>query len=337
MSPFQDRMKRLRFSRQRLTLAGLVLTLAMLAVASGFYAWLLADLPPISTVETRLVRPTTRILDRNGRLLYEVIDPDAGKQIDLTLDALPEACIQATLATEDSRFFLHPGVDPIAIGRATWQNLTADGGGIVSGASTLTQQLARSLLMKPEERYEQSIRRKLREAWLAMRLELRYTKDELLALYLNQTYYGNWAYGIEAAAQVFYAKPAAQLSRAECAVLAGLIQYPFGYSPLQHPDVAKARQLTVLRLMRESGYLTDAEEALLGGGTAALSLPPVRHPSAPLCHVHPVAAGRPTRRRQGAPRRADRDHDPRSRPPARGRSHRPTPAGSAQLPHARHL
>ncbi len=124
--------------------------------------------------------------------------------------------------------------------------------------------MARTLLMDPGERYEQSLRRKLREAWLALRLEFRYTKDELLALYLNQTYYGNWAYGIEAASQVFYAKPAAQLSRAECAVLAGLIQYPFGYSPLQHPEVAKGRQLTVLRLMREAGYISDEEEALLG-------------------------------------------------------------------------
>jgi penicillin-binding protein 1C len=236
---------------------------SILAFAAGLFAWFLADLPPISTVETRLVRPTTRILDRNGRLLYEVIDPDAGKQIDLSLNDLPEACIQATLATEDSRFYLHPGVDPIAIGRALFQNVSADGQ-IVSGASTLTQQLARTLLMAPEERYEQSIQRKLREAWLALRLELRYTKDELLALYLNQTYYGNWAYGIEAASQVFYAKPAAQLSRAECAVLAGLIQYPLGYSPLQHPEVAKGRQLTVLRLMREAGYITGGEENSLG-------------------------------------------------------------------------
>jgi penicillin-binding protein 1C len=237
----------------------LVVTAAAITI---LYFWLLADLPSLSRIETRLIRPTTQILDRNGRLLYEVIDPEAGKQINLDPHVLPEACIQATLATEDSRFYVHPGFDPVAILRAFWQNFRA-GGEIVSGASTLTQQLARTLLLEPEERYEQSFHRKLREAWLAWRLEHRYTKDELLALYLNQTYYGNFAFGIEAAAQVFFAKPAAQLSRAECALLAGLIQYPTGYNPLQDPGIAKERQLTVLRLMVQAGYLTEAERAAI--------------------------------------------------------------------------
>jgi penicillin-binding protein 1C len=238
-----------------------LLFLAVTLTAAGLllYRWLLADLPPISTVERRLIRPTTQIVDRNGQLLYEVLDPDAGKQIDLSLDTVQPACIQATLATEDSRFFLHPGVDPIAILRAAWQIYQA-GGEVVSGGSTLTQQLARNLLMTPQERYEQSLRRKLREAYLAWRLEWRYTKDELLALYLNQTYYGHFAFGLEAASQVFFAKPAAQLSKAECALLAGLIQYPTGYDPLQEPETAKLRQATVLRLMREAGYITRQEE-----------------------------------------------------------------------------
>ncbi|MEZ4710001.1 MAG: transglycosylase domain-containing protein [Caldilineaceae bacterium] len=239
-----------------------IATLCALLLSSGaavLYFWLLADLPPISSVETRLVRPTTQILDRNGKLLYEVVDPNAGKQISLALETLPAACIQATLSTEDSRFYYHPGVDPIAIGRAVWQNL--NGRAVVSGGSTLTQQLARNLLMPPPERYEQSLARKLREAYLASRLEFRYTKDELLALYLNQTYYGNWAFGLEAAAQVFFAKPAAQLSRGECSLLAGLIQYPTGYNPLLEPETAKARQLTVLRLMQEAGYLSADEAA----------------------------------------------------------------------------
>ncbi|MEZ4726437.1 MAG: transglycosylase domain-containing protein [Caldilineaceae bacterium] len=235
----------------------LVLLLPTL-VAVLLYQWLLADLPPITAVEQRLVRPTTQILDRKGRVLYEVLDPEAGKQINLDLTALPQRCVEATLATEDSRFYLHPGVDPIAIARAFWQNYRA-GGDIVSGGSTLTQQLARNLLMEPRERYEQSLRRKLREAWLAWRLEHRYTKNELLALYLNQTYYGNFAFGLEAAAQIFFAKPAPQLSGAECTLLAGLVQYPTGYNPLQDPEVAKLRQLTVLRLMREADYLTKAE------------------------------------------------------------------------------
>ncbi len=250
--------KRRRFWRW----LGLSLAIGLIAGGGGLYWWLFGDLPPLRTVETRMVLPTTQILDRNGRLLYEIIDPNAGKQINLSLSSLPQACIQATIATEDSRFYQHPGVDPIAILRATWQNMRA-GGEIVSGASTLTQQLARTLLLEPHERYDQSLRRKLREAWIALRLEFRYTKDELLALYLNQTYYGNFAFGLEAAAQIFFAKPAAQLSRAECALLAGLIQYPSGYNPLQDPAVAKERQLTVLRLMHDAGFLTENERATI--------------------------------------------------------------------------
>ena len=246
--------------RRRLGLALLfVITVAILA-AGGLYAWLFADLPPVTAAALRTTRPTTQILDRHGKLLYEVIDPEAGKQIDLALDRIPAACVQATIATEDGRFFAHIGVDPLAIARAVWQNLTS--GDVVSGGSTLTQQLARTLLLPAAERYTQSYARKLREAWLAWQLERTYSKDELLALYLNQTYYGNFAFGIEAAAQIFFAKPANQLSRAECALLAGLIQYPTGYNPLADPETAKNRQLTVLRLMREAGYLTaaDAEE-----------------------------------------------------------------------------
>jgi len=252
----------------------LILMLALLLVAGSvllLYWWLLADLPPIRSAAERVVRPTTQIVDRNGRLLYEVLDPTAGKQINLALDSLPQACVQATLATEDSRFYHHPGVDVIAIARAAWQNYRA-GGDIVSGGSTLTQQLARNLLMEPRERYEQSLRRKLREAWLAWRLEQVYTKDELLALYLNQSYYGNFAFGLEAAAQIFFAKPATQLSRAECALLAGLTQYPTGYNPLQEPDVAKQRQLTVLRLMRDAGYLDAA-------AVTAIAAEPLRYRS----------------------------------------------------------
>ena len=242
------------------TALGLLVCLAAAGVA--LYFWLLADLPPVSAAAQRMVLPTTQIVDRNGRLLYEVLDPDAGKQFSLDLANFPQACVQATLATEDSRFYLHPGIDPVAILRAFWQNYRA-GGDVVSGGSTLTQQLARNLLMPPSERYEQSLRRKLREAYLAWRLESVYSKDALLALYLNQMYYGNFAFGLEAAAQVFFAKPAIQLSRAECALLAGLTQYPTGYNPLQSPDIAKERQLTVLRLMREAGFVDKAESDLI--------------------------------------------------------------------------
>jgi penicillin-binding protein 1C len=244
----------LRRHTWRLALAGAVV---FILIAVGLYQWLLADLPPVTAVELRAARPTTQLLDRSGKLLYEVLDFDAGKQLDLDLSRIPAACVQATIATEDSRFFYHPGVDPLAIARATWQNLSS--GGVSSGASTLTQQLARNMFMDADERYQTSYRRKLREAWLAFQLERHYNKDQLLALYLNQTYYGNFAFGLEAAAQIFFAKPAVQLSTAECALLAGLVQYPTGYNPLLDPEAAKGRQLTVLRLMQDAGYLTAAQ------------------------------------------------------------------------------
>jgi penicillin-binding protein 1C len=252
-------MKRLRFRPKAIAFSALLLTILLTGSALALYAWLLADLPPVSALEARAVRPTASILDRNGRLLYEVIDPEAGKQITLALDDIPQMCQDATIATEDGHFYQHPGVDPVAIARAAVQNLRS--GEIVSGASTLTQQLARMLLLEPEERLVPTYKRKLREAYLAWRLDSRYTKDELLALYLNQSYYGNFAFGIEAAAQIFFGKPAAQLSRGECALLAGLIQYPGGYNPLNQPDVAKARQQTVLRLLREDGYISTEEAA----------------------------------------------------------------------------
>ncbi|MBV7332377.1 transglycosylase domain-containing protein [Chloroflexi bacterium TSY] len=239
--------------------------LAALAVASVLcgaslvfiYHWALSDLPSVHPNEMRIVHPTAQIRDRHGRLLYELLDPNYGKQLNLNLNSLPQACIQATLATEDSRFFHHPGIDPIAIIRALWQNVR--GRQVISGGSTLTQQLARNLFLPPTERYEQTLRRKVREAWLAWMLGYDYTKNELLALYLNQTYYGHFAFGLEAAAQIFFAKPALQLSSAECALLAGLIQYPSGYDPLLDPDVAKRRQLTALRLMEEAGYIDQLE------------------------------------------------------------------------------
>jgi penicillin-binding protein 1C len=266
--PSQTKMKIgfIRITRKRIWMLGL----ALLLFLSGAFAWVyvafLADLPSIDAIETRMARPTTQILDRNGRLLYEIVDPNKGKQLAVTANrnsrygvaGVPDACVQATLATEDQRFYWHPGVDPIAIARAAYQNYRS-GGQIVSGGSTLTQQLARNLLLDPQERYEQSLRRKIREAWLALQLERRYTKNELLRLYLDQTYYGYFAFGLEAAAQNFFAKPAAELSRAECALLAGLVQYPTGYNPFENPDAAKLRQRTVLRLMEDAGFISPEE------------------------------------------------------------------------------
>ncbi len=206
------------------------------------------------------VRPSTLIYDRNGRLLYQAIAGE-GTQTPLAFEQIPAACWQATVAVEDSRFFQHPGVDPLAIARAAWQNWR--GGTVISGASTLTQQLAKNTLLAPEERYEQTLRRKLREAWLAVQIELRFSKNDILALYLNQVYYGNFAYGLEAASQAYFGKSARELDLSECSLLAGLLQSPGVYNPLQDLEAARWRQATVLGAMVQNGFIArqDAELA----------------------------------------------------------------------------
>jgi membrane peptidoglycan carboxypeptidase len=213
--------------------------------------------------------PSILITDRHGRMLLEVIDPKGSKHVPLPLTEIPLACRQATIATEDRRFYSHPGVDLIAILRAAWGNArlrmsSGQAATIFSGASTLTQQLARNLYLPPTERYERSLTRKLREAWLAWRLEREYSKDEILALYLNSTYYGHFAAGIEAAAQAYFGVHAGELDLAQCALLAGLPQNPTVYNPVEYPGAAQGRQSVVLDLMVRDGYITpqQAREAV---------------------------------------------------------------------------
>ncbi len=145
----------------------------------------------------------------------------------------------------------NPGVDLGGILRALWINLR--GGGTISGGSTITQQVARNLLLNQDERSELSLRRKLREAVLAWELTRKLSKDDILALYLNQVNYGGMSYGIEAAAQTYFGKPARDLLLPECALLAGLPQAPGIYNPFTNPDLAKQRQKIVLGLMQAAG------------------------------------------------------------------------------------
>ncbi len=243
-------------SRRRRASLLLILFLGFL-LAGGY--WLVGDLPTPTAQNLRAVRPSTLIFDRQGQLLFEAIG-DQGKQTPLAFGQIPAACWQATVAVEDSRFFRHPGVDPLAIARAAVQNLRS--GGIISGASTITQQLARNTLMTPEERYEQSLRRKLREAWLALWIELRYDKQEILALYLNQVYFGNFAYGLEGAAHSYFGKSARDLDLAECSLLAGLVQNPEVYNPLYNLESARWRQSNVLAAMVGNGSISRSEAEL---------------------------------------------------------------------------
>ncbi len=200
---------------------------------------------------------STKIYDREGGLLYELFDPQWGRRTKVPLDRISPYVIQATIATEDRYFYQHPGFDPIGIARAIWYAINEQE--VVSGASTITQQVARNVLLSPVERSQRTLSRKIREAILAAELTRRYPKDTILEIYLNEIFYGNLAYGIEAAAETYFGKSADQLTLAEAALLAGLPQAPALHDPYAHPDAAKKRQAVVLDLMVEAGYITPAQ------------------------------------------------------------------------------
>ncbi|MEM5470907.1 transglycosylase domain-containing protein [Hoeflea sp. AS60] len=171
---------------------------------------------------------------------------------------------EAVIAIEDRRFYSHFGVDPIGLARAMVSNLTA--GGMVQGGSTLTQQLAKNLFLSPER----TVERKVQEVLLAFWLEHRFTKDQILEMYLNRVYFGSGAYGVEAASRRYFRKPARDVSLAEAALLAGLLKAPSRLSPARDPKAAEARSQVVLAAMREQGVVSDTEIA------TALTSPQVR-------------------------------------------------------------
>ncbi len=244
-------------------------------LAAGISLYLtFRDLPDLDTLDSHLLQPSIRITDRNGRLLYDILPAEGGRHSVLSIEGIPDCLKQAAIAVEDKNFYRNPGVDLEGILRAFWINL--QGGETVAGGSTITQQVARDLLMTPEEKAERSLGRKMREAVLAWQMTGRFSKDEILALYLNQTYYGGLAYGVEAAAQTYFGKDAAQLILPECALLAGLPQAPGIYNPFTNPDLARERRNTVLGLMEKAGFISAQERA--EAETAPVTLNPAPYP-----------------------------------------------------------
>lgn len=249
----------LHFWRARRRWQKLLLILATLMLSTSVFAyfWLFTDLPSIDDLEAGFALPSTRIYDRNMRLLYEILPPEGGRNTAIALNDVPDYCVKAVIATEDANFYSHPGVDIAGILRALWIDLR--GGEVLAGGSTITQQVARNLLLDPEQRAERSLQRKLRESILAIRLQNVYSKDEILTLYLNQVYFGNLAYGIEGAARAYFAKSATELSLAECALLSGILQNPSAYDPLTQLESAQERQEVSLDLMVRNNSITEAE------------------------------------------------------------------------------
>lgn len=249
-------MKKLKLPKKSLVIS----LFCLVGVSLLAWHWLLADLPDVNALNQPVALPSVRIVDRYGRALYDVIDQDYGRHTVLPLADIPLFLRQATIATEDKTFYSNPGVDFLGIARAVWTNTQS--GSVVSGGSTITQQVVRNLLLSSEERGQITIRRKLREMALAWQVTRRHSKDDILALYLNQSYYGGMAYGVEAAARTYFGKTAANLTLAESALIAGLPQAPALYNPLVNPDVAKSRQEVVLGLMLAQGTITPAQHDL---------------------------------------------------------------------------
>jgi penicillin-binding protein 1A len=213
-------------------------------------AYVILTLPHQASLALPKRAPGVTVLARDGRMLARR-GGFAGD--DVQLDQLPSFVPQAVIAIEDRRFYGHFGIDPVGFLRAVFINLKA--GRLVQGGSTITQQLAKNLFLKPER----TLKRKYFEALLAVWLEYKFTKREILQLYLNRVYFGSGAYGIEAAAKRYYDKPAALLTLPQAAVLAGLLKAPNRFAPNRHKARAEIRAYVVLNNMVKAGYITQRQ------------------------------------------------------------------------------
>ncbi|MHB8763374.1 MAG: penicillin-binding protein 1A [Deferrisomatales bacterium] len=231
-----------------LALVGLVAA-AVVGFGAGAFAVLARGLPQVSALVDFTPPSSSRVYAADGSLLAEFATQ---RRTPVLLDEVPENLVRAVLAIEDHRFFEHIGINVGRIVKALAVDLLE--GRIAEGGSTITQQLAKVLFLTPEK----TVQRKLREALLALEIERQYTKREVLAFYLNQIYLGNGAYGVAAAAEVYFGKPLAELTLAQCALLAAVPKAPALYDPFRHPERAKARRDLVLGRLAQLGW-ADAE------------------------------------------------------------------------------
>lgn len=232
------------------------LVAAMLGVGLALigYSAIAVGLPNSDELQSRASDfQSSRIVDRAGNLLYESFDLNAGRRVVVPLERISPYLVQATISTEDANFYEHPGIDLVALVRAVYYAFLE--GDVVSGASTIPQQLVKMTLLTPER----TVTRKVKEAILSAEVTRRFDKDTILEIYLNELYYGNLAYGADAAAQTYFNKEVEDLTLAEASLLAGLPQLPAFYDPYTNPERAKNRQAVVLRLMVENGYITTQE------------------------------------------------------------------------------
>lgn len=234
----------------RKTLIIMIALSILIGAISGFAFWTISDLPNTKMLQEYIPLESSRVYSSDGKVLAELY---LERRTFIPHYQIPEHVKKAFIAVEDVRFYNHPGVDFIGIARALWHDIKA--GGVVEGGSTITQQLARMLFLKPDK----SIKRKIKEAALSIRIEQRYTKDEILGMYLNQAYFGTRAYGVEAASQTYFGKTINELSIADAALLASMPKAPSKYSPFKNPEKAKSRRTMALKQMMDSHFITQAQ------------------------------------------------------------------------------
>ncbi len=224
-------------------------------IVGGILAYYAAHLPSASEWAVPQRPPNVRIVSANGTLIAN--RGDTGGEA-VRLEQLPEYLPEAVMAIEDRRFKYHFGIDPIGLARAAFVNYTS--GRTVQGGSTLTQQLAKNLFLKPER----TMQRKMQEVVMALWLEWNYSKDEIMEMYLNRVYLGAGAYGVDAAARVYFGKSARRVSLAEAATIAGLLKAPSKYAPTRNAVLAEGRAQVVIASMHKAGFISsdDAKNAL---------------------------------------------------------------------------
>jgi penicillin-binding protein 1A len=256
-------MKKLLRSWILLPLLGSVL----IGIFIGVLLAITQDLPQVESLQTFEPSSVTMLLSDDGRPVRSFY---LERRIPVSISKIPETLIQAVIAVEDSRFYQHFGLDIKGILRALVKDIRSLR--VVEGGSTLTQQLSRVLFLTPEK----TLIRKIREAILAINIERRFSKDEILSLYLNQIYLGEGAYGVEAAARTYFGKHASELTLPECAMIAGLPKSPYLYSPIGNPERARGRMKIVLRRLLDEGYISqsDYDKAVTTGFTISPALPP---------------------------------------------------------------
>jgi penicillin-binding protein 1A len=245
--------------RPQVVAAALVAAGAALAASAGLVVGMWGavchDCPSVAQIYTWEPKQSTKILAHDGELVAELFQE---RRTPVALEDLPEHVVQAFLTVEDRRFYRHGGFDYQGVVRAAIRNVVSLR--ITGGGSTITQQLARNMFTE-EVGFEQRLPRKVKELRVARELENVYTKDQILAAYLNQINFGHGWYGIESAAQRYFGKAAPELDPAEVALLAALPKAPTRYSPFRNAELALSRRNLVLRMMREQGHMTEAERA----------------------------------------------------------------------------